>query len=124
MRKGLDITLDGLVVHARRWIQDTWLDANTQAITRINFVLNRLQNKEPIEPIKPIKQYQKYQPIKTNQPSDWAQLIGQANINLALSNQKQLFDKAKSACKQITKNDGLPRPTTLAKAKANRKSID
>ena len=54
-----------------------------------------------------MEQYEKHQPIETNQPSNQRQLIGKANINSAPSNREQLFVEAKSACKQITENDGL-----------------
>ena len=71
----------------------------------MDFVLERSQIEELIELI---KWYQKYQPIETNRPSNRRQLIG----------------KTESACKQITKNNGLARPTTLARAKTSQKTID
>ena len=42
MREGLDVTLDGSVVYARRWTQGRWLDASAQFIRRVDFVLDRL----------------------------------------------------------------------------------
>ena len=101
----LDVTLDGSTVHARRWTQGRWLDASAQSIRRIDFVLDRSQIEEPIEPI---EQYRKYWPIKTNQPTDWRRLIGEAE----------------SACEQITENNGLARPTTLARAETSQEAID
>ena len=41
-----------------------------------------------------------------------------------LIDQKKLLDKAKNACKQIIKNNGLARPTTFAKAKTNQEAIN
>ena len=38
--KGLDVTLDGSAVHARRWTQDRWLDASAQSIRSVYFVLD------------------------------------------------------------------------------------
>ena len=97
---------------------------SVEFIKKVDFVLNCLQIKKLIELIEPIKQYWKHWPIKTNQPSNWGQLISEANINSASSNWKQLFGKAKSACEQIIENDGLARLTTLAKAETNQKAID
>ena len=71
----------------------------------MDFVLNRSQIEEPIGPI---EQYQKHRPIETNQPTDWGWLIGEA----------------KSARKQVTKNDGSARPMTLARAETSWEAID
>ena len=62
--------------------------------------------------------------MKTNQPSNQRQLIDEANRNLALNNWEQLISKAKNACKQITENNNLAKPTILAKAKASWEAID
>ena len=35
-----------------------------------------------------------------------------------------MLKKAEKACKQISKNDGLAKPTTLAKAKTSQEAID
>ena len=94
---------------------------SAQSIRKIDFVLDRLQIEEPIEPT---KQYQKHQPIKINQPSNWGWLISKTNINSVPSNQKQLFDEAQSACKQITKNIGLAKLTTLVNSETNQDAID
>ena len=74
MGEVLDVTLDGLAVHTRRWTQGRWLDASAQSIRRVDFLLDCLQIKELIEPR---EQYQKHQPIKTNRPNNWEQLIGE-----------------------------------------------
>ena len=74
MGEVLDVILDGSAIHARRWTQGGWLDANAQFIRRIDFVLDRLQIKEPIESI---EQYWKHWLIKTNQLTDWEWLIGE-----------------------------------------------
>ena len=71
----------------------------------MDFVLDQLQIEEPIELI---EQYQKHWPIETNRPSDQRQLIGEA----------------KSTCKQVTENNGLARPTTLARAETSWETID
>ena len=83
--------------------------------------MDRLQFKKPIELI---EQYQKHWPIEINRPSNQGSLIGKANNNSVPSNHEQLLGKAESARKQITENNDLVSPTTLAKAETNWKAID
>ena len=48
MEEGLDVTLDGSMVHIRRWIQGEKFDANMQSIKKIDFVLDCLEIEELI----------------------------------------------------------------------------
>ena len=40
--EGLDVTLDGSAVHARRWTQGGWLNMSARSIKRVDFILDRL----------------------------------------------------------------------------------
>ena len=95
MKNGLDVTLDSLAVHARKWTQDEWLDASVQFIKKRDFILDCLQFEELMGKNNSFKEQ-----LRTiDQPSDESQATRLKAIRLS---QSKRFIREWLDCEQLT----------------------